>query len=153
MLRNAKQQQEFAQQEWLECANGMFTFHRTKNRDLYERVLRLHRTRQLKPSLDRMSRLWLRRVLETNPHFHTGSIEENAFRNSETLFSYLVPVVSLYQSGRTAAMDVSESINETAVQYGATGDKLYLDELKQAGAVLGGVFNQQCMVQIARLLQ
>lgn len=154
MIHNHRRQKQFALEEWTDCAQLLLTFHRNPDRTLYERVLKLHVARQLDTQQDRIVRLWIRRVLEKNPNFHTQSPEEVAITRSETLFSYLPTVVSMYQSGRSRASEVTDAINETAAQYGATGSQHYLDEL---GACANAVYNMnselrtQCQIQLARL--
>lgn len=151
MVRNYRQQKEHALAEWINCAQQLLSFHKAPDRTLYERILRLHRTRQLDPQQDRIIRLWLRRALEKNNNFHTGTTEELAITNSSTLFSYLPTVLALYQKGRARASEVTDAINETVAQYGATGEQNYLIELGTAAKSLGGELRLQCITQLNRL--
>lgn len=151
MVRNYRIQKAYATAEWIECAQKLLSFHRSPDSTLYERILRLHRTRQLDPQQDRIIRLWIRRALEKNSKFHTGTPEEVAITNSTTLFSYLPAVITLYHQGRARASEVTDSINETAAMYGASGVPEYLAELNAAANSVGGTLQSQCLAQLSRI--
>jgi hypothetical protein len=150
-LCNNRRRKQFAFEEWIECANLMITFHKSRDRMVYERILKLHRNRDLEPQKDHMLRIWLRRVLEHNPRFHTGSYDEIAIMQSETLYSYLPTIISLYKNALVLQQEVIDGINETTIQYGATGSQKYRDYLVDAVNNLSGNLQSHCIVQLAHI--
>lgn len=137
-LYNNRQRYKFTQEEWTDCYNLMLTFYKSRDRSTYKRILKLHRTHELNDQKDNMLRIWIRRVLEHNPSFNTGSPEETAIFDSEILYLELPLMVSLFKNAKASRSEVIDSMDETRVQYGATGSQIYMDYMNDAVKNLAG---------------
>lgn len=152
-VRNGLQMKETVHEEWIDCMDIMVYFHTAPCVDDYRRILRLQMSGRLSYQHDRLCRLWIRRVLEMDNRYHSGTPEENIILLSVTLISNLNTIVDVFNRGGSSVDDVTAAIDETVVQYGATGDAVYLQQLVASADRLHAhaMLRERCLTQVHRL--